>query len=306
MTERSDSMDRTTVPTTWSALIQRNAEFLDASLDMLRDRPAEANKSGTGGELGADPASFALVGASGVLAQAAVTRGAEGPGPLLDILLPLVPRALEELAGDVTNANRTRVMSVGALVNVAQCSGVPVPSSAAEAVVQMQSRWPGEVAAFSRFLSDRERARLALAALAWGAVPSFGGGSESGTGSDSGSEAGTGSDADDSGDLAIRVIGGGALPKKFVPSQVFEFNTQGFIRYLALAVRTGHSLVDVFPALESFIRHFPHKLAAGQLDWDELLLAGRVVFSTIGKEPVSDVANAMYAMVTTQSFEGGL
>ncbi len=283
----------TAVPVTWPELIARNREPLRDGLETLRALPSELDGV-TADAVNPFPVAEELLGASGMLAQAAMVYGFEMAAPYVASVMSLLPRAFREIDGPLVNDTRVLAVSVLSLVNVARCCGVKLPADVREFVEKVEQRWPVELAGFADQLSDRERWTVALIALASGDVR-----------------------------LAERVTGRAASGSTFVPGEVFDFNTRAFLQYLAAAVASkadssnGHTsmgvssavseagipvptatLTDVLPALDHFIQRFPHKLAAGMLRWDDLLYAGRIVFSNVGDEPLEVVAPAMNALIT--------
>jgi hypothetical protein len=262
------------VPVTWPELIVANRELLFQGLDALREIPAEI-AGVEADEWNPYPVSESLLGASGMFAQAAMVYGPDSCREYWDVVFPIFPRALKEVEGEIVRDSRVVAASLVSLLNVAQCCGVELPAEIRQTAADVEQRWPHEFAKFREELSDRERWTVAFSALIANDMTTV-----------------------------QSMAGGGALEQSITTGEVFEFNVQGFIRYLAAAYMSGAELTDVLPALDNFIQHFPHKLAAGMLRWDDLMYAGRAVFSMIGKEPESSVASVMFALITESSLRG--
>ncbi|MBL4635126.1 MAG: hypothetical protein JKY56_14735, partial [Kofleriaceae bacterium] len=60
---------------------------------------------------------------------------------------------------------------------------------------------------------------------------------------------------------------------EYAPGAMFGPNSEGFVHFLRLATAEKASFEDVEPGWQSFLLLFPAKLAAGQLNWPDLLLA---------------------------------
>jgi len=80
----------------------------------------------------------------------------------------------------------------------------------------------------------------------------------------------------------------------FVRDQVFGADPSAFARYLTAAVEAGADASDVAPAWEALLRGFPAGLRTGELAWRYLLAAARVVYSTLGGTPASEVASVLH------------
>lgn len=98
-------------------------------------------------------------------------------------------------------------------------------------------------------------------------------------------------------DLAARLVGGGKLPATFTAGERFGFNVQGFVRYLATAMKVGAPPEAVRPAWESFVEGFPKNKAADQVSWSDLLWAARAYFAGVEGQPVARVGEALHALV---------
>ena len=98
-------------------------------------------------------------------------------------------------------------------------------------------------------------------------------------------------------DLAAKLVGGGKLPATLTPGEQFGFNVQGFVRYLATAMKVGAPSQAVRPAWESFVEGFPKKKAADQVSWSDLLWAARAYFVGVEGRPVARVGESLHARV---------
>jgi hypothetical protein len=177
----------------------------------------------------------------------------------------LMPRAIEEISVAGVGVGRL-VATIGLLsyLNVSRCCGVAVPPEA----IAIEPLWLEQLVEFKRKLDEEERAALAFAALAvreLALVPVF--------------------------------IGGGALPGRFKPGEVFQFNTQGFVRYLAVALEQNASALDIEPAWRDFVRCFPYKYAAGTLRFVHLMWCARAVMVHFERRAVETVAGALHQMI---------
>jgi len=81
---------------------------------------------------------------------------------------------------------------------------------------------------------------------------------------------------------------------EYAPGAMFGPNAEGFVHFLRLALKAGASFADVEPGWRSFVLLFPRKLAAGTLDWPDLLLAGSVVHHRFGGLPLDQVAGRIH------------
>lgn len=249
------------VPVTWP-------ELLRADVDLLRDDLAAIDET---------PAQLAVVrppwllsnrfGAPTLtLAQAAVVFGpAACHGPLAT-LIPLLPMVLHDFDGGITATNRVPAQHLLAFFNTAQCCGVDVPTAATVA----ERSWPERLVPFARLMSEGERQTAAFAAIVAGQSH-----------------------------LVPTMIGGGELEVRFTPGVTFDFDVQGFIRYLAVACRERTDFTDVEPAWRNFVERFPHKRAAGTLDWADLLYAARIVDGLRPEPSVGTIADALYRLVSS-------
>ncbi|RKH41380.1 hypothetical protein [Corallococcus sicarius] len=99
-------------------------------------------------------------------------------------------------------------------------------------------------------------------------------------------------------ELAATLVGGGKLPAgSFTPGEQFGFNVQGFIRYLATAMKEQAPADEVRPAWRSFVEGFPKNKSAGQVTWSDLLWAARAFYTRIEQLPVARVGEALHPLV---------
>jgi hypothetical protein len=248
-------MDTNSVPVTWSELLAADHELLTEGLDAIRDVPDEIER--------VTPPwlpSNELGAPSLTVAQTAVVLGPRACRVAIETLMPLIPRVMTDFRDGITNANRVPAQQLLSLFNTAQCCDVAVSSD----VTAAEGAWPVGIATHLKFMSDNERTTLAFSALAVGRA-----------------------------DLVPSVIAGGDISAAVTPGETFGFNVQGFIRYLAAARQHGASYEAVEPAWLDFVARFPYKLAAGTLDWPDLLYAGRIVLTEIRGDNIGTVANSV-------------
>jgi hypothetical protein len=74
----------------------------------------------------------------------------------------------------------------------------------------------------------------------------------------------------------------GAAVRAFEPGRSFGFNTQALASYLLAARNAGASEAEVLPAWQAFLAGFPNKLAAGTLDWPDLVAVATFLRADIG------------------------
>jgi hypothetical protein len=258
MTSRAPDAE---VPVTWPDLIAQYSASVERGLADIAQVPGQlADSDEPSTWLRAD----SFTAPATTLAMAAALLGPARCRQYVRLLAPFVPSTLQELTEEGVAENADLGTSMLSFTNVVQCCG----DALAADVGAVESSWLAELAADASDLRDLERRKLALAALATGAthlVPAF--------------------------------IKGGALPTQFVAGQTFDFNVQGFIRYLAVAIERRASADDVAPAWRTFVDRFPRKLAAETLDWLDLLWAARAVVAVIGRQPVGTVAQQLHTLV---------
>lgn len=79
-----------------------------------------------------------------------------------------------------------------------------------------------------------------------------------------------------------------ALPS-VEPGQVFEFNTQGFLRYLAAAIEQRVPVEAVLPAYRDYLKNFPTLRQAHEATFETLFCIAVLVHHRIGGHPITDV-----------------
>lgn len=98
-------------------------------------------------------------------------------------------------------------------------------------------------------------------------------------------------------ELAAKLVGGGKLPTTLTPGETFGFNVQGFVRYLATAMKIGAGPEATRRAWESFAAGFPMNMAAERVSWSDLLWAARAYFAGVEGRPVAQVGESLHAGV---------
>lgn len=248
------------VPVTWDALINEHKEAVNLTLESMKSLPQRLSMIGPPWTIGA-----VLAGPAETLSEAAVIFGPDSCRPAMEAVSEYLPKAIDEVFQNGVKVGAL-ISTIGLLsfLNVTRCCGVSVPPEA----VTAETQWLEQLAPFIRKLSEEERSELALAALAaneLALVPTF--------------------------------ISGGPLREKFQPGQAFEFNEQGFVRYLAIAIEQGASAADIEPAWRDFVRSFPYKYAAGTLKFAHLMWCARTVMVHFEQQPVETVAGALHEFI---------
>jgi hypothetical protein len=197
--------------------------------------------------------------------MAAVALGPEEFLPLFPPLDKHLGSSLRELGSDITGDDVVRALGLLNYLNIARCCGAQVPRKA----VGLEQKWLPQLAQFSDGYTEGESKTLALAALA-AARP----------------------------DLVPAFIGGRALPSNIKPGETFQFNVQGFVRYIAVAMREGAAPEAVEPAWRDFVECFPRKLASQTLRWVDLLWAARAMMEHFERRPAETVAAALHEFLT--------
>ncbi|MFP2896789.1 hypothetical protein [Corallococcus sp. 4LFB] len=200
-----------------------------------------------------------------VLASLIVLAGASEARVAARPLVPLCEPALQEAGRLFDTLEPPRVaLQVLSFVNAAEVCGAVegrVEASAAKA-------WLEAIAKTQKKHDDLLLYRCGLVALALGEP-----------------------------DLAAKLVGGGKLPATFTPGEEFGFNVQGFVRYLATALKHGAATADVRPAWNSYVEGFPRNKAANRASWSDLVWAARAYFAGVERRPVARVGEALHAQV---------
>lgn len=248
------------IPVTWPDLMAAHHDAVNIMLESLKDAPHSLATLEPPWTIAGS-----LAGPAETLSEAAVIFGPQRARPMMEPIAELLPRAIQQVSMGGIGVGRL-VATVGLLsyLNVSRCCGVQVPPEA----VTVEPRWLEQLVAFKRKLDEEESAALAFAALAAKELA-----------------------------LVTAFIGGGALPRRFKPGEVFQFNIQGFVRYLAVALEQQASAEDIEPAWRDFVRCFPYKYAAGTLRFVHLMWCARVVMTHFERRPVETVADALHQMI---------
>ena len=253
---------------TWPELLQASQEQVTLGLQLIQGVPAQV-------EAVAPPSLVAgsFVAPAETLAMATVVAGPEACAEAIHALVPLVPRVLEEFAPGVNATNRVEAIHLLAFFNTAQCSGAqlsPVRGALPRAVFAAERTWPGELAGHLAELSERQRERVAYAALAVGEI-----------------------------ELVPALLGGEPLPEAFVPESEVDPRPGPFLRYLATAVRDIAPREEVEPVWLAMAESFPEQVAAGTMDWAELIYAARIYLTRFRGDSLSTVTNSMHKLVSS-------
>jgi hypothetical protein len=248
------------IPVTWPDLIIQYQDAVNVALEMIADDPRRLAKVEPPWTLASE-----LGGPAETLSAAAVLFGPERCRPYMEAITEFLPLAIEEiLRSDISAIRAGNYVRLLSYLNVTRCCGAPVPPEAST----IESKWLTLLAEHKRKLDEDERSKMAFAALALkelALVPVF--------------------------------IYGGPLPKRFKPGEVFQFNVQGFVRYLAVALEQNASAEDIEPAWRDFVRCFPYKYAAGTLRFVHLMWCARTVMVHFERRPVETVADALHQMI---------
>jgi hypothetical protein len=196
------------------------------------------------------------------LARCLVCAGVDRCESAIDAVAKKLDEALPDFRKGIDRNNAYEASGVLDFVNLLRCLGKPVPKSIDEA------GWLAQIAPHEKLFSEKRNAALALAALATGQT-----------------------------ELVPKFIGGGKLPKTFKPGETFQFNVQGFARYLAVAIDHGAAAEDAGPAWGEFVQVFPRKLATNTLDWPDLFYATRAFLVHLEKRDAGEVAQDLYDYV---------
>jgi hypothetical protein len=251
------------VPVTWPELIAITLETMPELLESLRETPEELATTRPPWML-----ANGLSLPAEILSEVATILGPEACRPFLAMLAEFLPRAIEEMSVRIRKDAQVAAIGLLSYLNVARCCGETVPADAAT----MEAEWLQVLAEHKRRLNENEKVTLAFAALAAKTIS-----------------------------LVPDFIGGGRLPKRFAPGEVFQFNRQGFVRYLAVAIEREASAQEVEPAWRSFVQSFPRLYAARMIQFADLMWCARAVMAHFEKRPVETVAQAFHQMITRTS-----
>ncbi|RKG81999.1 hypothetical protein [Corallococcus terminator] len=201
---------------------------------------------------------------SSTLSRAIVLCGPTEGRALAEPLARLAETALQRTAATFEDLRPEQVVNILSFVNALECLGL-VDGLLARAPVEA---WLNALMKAHHTLHEELAYRCGLVSLAQG-LP----------------------------DLAARFVEGGKLPATFTPGQTFGFNVQGFVRYLATALRQQARAEDVRPAWDMFVEVFPLKSAADTLEWQDLFWAARAYHVGFEHRPVAEVAEALHSRV---------
>jgi hypothetical protein len=245
----------------WQELIAQQTHAANEGLaSMVRDIPVFLKEL--------PPGESMLNGFEGleeILAQAATILGPQPCQAAVAAIAPFVPSAIAELKHRLDTPQIMLAVKFLSYLNTARCCGESLPAEA----VENEGHWFARIASKPADLDESVRQTLAFAALALGETSFVPG-----------------------------LIDSGPLAKRFVPGKSFQSNTQGFIRYLALAIDKKAKAEDIAPAWNDFVTHFPMKLSAETLTWPDLLWCARAVGVHFEGRPVETAAEAVHEMVT--------
>lgn len=255
----SQSNSEQDIPVTWPKLVPDSQPSARYTLTVVKDLH-ESMASTTAGRLRSDE----FLGIDNALARVAIILGPSEALPALSLFNQFLGPAVEELGQKIKKGHLVSAISILNYVVVATCCASDLPGQA----TALEAVWLPRIAQCKRDLTESESKHMAFAALASGAL-----------------------------DLVPTFIGGGALPQRFRPGETFQFNTQGFVRYMAVAMLSRAKAEDIEPAWRDFLDCFPRKLASETLDWVDLMWAARTMMMHFEHRPVAVVAENLHKLV---------
>jgi hypothetical protein len=247
------------IPVTWSELLAESGPSARYEMDYLRSLPAR---------LASRPPRAVTITLGSAADTFSIAEIVLGPAECLPLFPPLeehLVRALGEFEGGIRRGSAVRAVGLLNYLNAARCCGAEVPSQADG----VEPVWLQQIAQFQGDLTESESKTMALAVLASALV-----------------------------DLVPTFIGGAPVLADFKPGETFGFNVQGFVRYVAAAIRAGAASEAVELAWRDFVDSFPRKLASQTLGWVDLLWAARSMMVHFEHRPVETVAAALHEFVT--------
>jgi hypothetical protein len=249
------------IPVTWPELVADSQPVAHHSLEAVKDIH----------ELMASaepkrPVSGYFQALAETFAKAAILLGSEKALRSFSSFDEFLQRAVDEFIPEIRKGHSFSAIGLLNYLNVCVCCGIAVSARFTEA----EAGWLAQIAKHKRDLTESELRHLAFAALAGGAL-----------------------------DLVPTFIGGGTLPQRFTPGETFQFNTQGFVRYIAVAMLSSAKAEDIEPAWRDFQECFPRKLASETLDWVDLMWAARTMMEHFEHQPVTVVADNLHKLVTS-------
>jgi hypothetical protein len=247
------------IPVTWSELVPDSQPSATHTLTAVKDLH-ESMASTAAGRLISDE----FLGLANALARVAIILGPSEALSAVSLFNRFLGSAIEELSPEVKKGHVVSAISMLNYAVVAACCASDLPEQA----TTLEAVWLPQIAKYKHDLTESESKYMAFAALASGAL-----------------------------DLVPTFIGGGALPQRFRPGETFQFNTQGFVRYIAVAMLSGTKVEDIEPAWRDFLDCFPRKLASETLDWVDLMWAARTMMEHFEHQPVTVVAENLHRLV---------
>jgi hypothetical protein len=247
------------VPVKWPELIAIKLKTMPDSLESLREVPEELATTRQPWMLASG-----LSLPAEIFSEAATFLGPEACRPFLALLAEFLPPAIAEMSVRIRKDARVAAIGLLSYLNVARCCGGTVPADAAT----VEPEWLQVLAEHKRKLTENEKVTLAFAALAAKTIS-----------------------------LVPDFIAGGRLPKRFVPGEVFQFNRQGFVRYLAVAIERQAAAQEIEPAWRDFVQSFPRLYAAKMIQFVDLMWCARAVMVHFERRPVETVADALHQMI---------
>lgn len=196
------------------------------------------------------------------LARCVLCAGIDRSISMIKAAAQALAPALPDFRRGIDKDNCDAASGVLDFVNLLRCTGEPAPAEVDEAA------WLAAISKFDDEFSEKRLNTLTLAALAAGQP-----------------------------ELVPKLIGGGRLPKTFKPGETFQFNVQGFTRYMAVAMQHGAEAEDAGPAWGEFVAVFPRKLATDTLDWIDPFWATRAFMVHFEKRDAGEVAQSLYDYV---------
>jgi hypothetical protein len=247
-------------PLTWPEHLQTaSASLIPGMLEALGDLPP-GDRNFPARRLGLS---------SRLVADSIAQLGPEKTRSLLQPLLPIVNRAVEE----TRKMNHARVIDHGigmcSLLNALECIGISVDPSPPAALIAEWTRTL--VSKPKELVLVDEPLTAAFACVAMGLhtpIPAL--------------------------------LRKKKLPSKFRPGLSFYDDLKGYVGYLALALEQDRPAKDVEMALRTVVWSTPTLHREGLVSWNDLLWAARIHFHTFEKCPVADVGDALYAFVRTK------
>jgi len=249
------------IPVTWPELVADSQPIAHHSLEAVRDihELMASTKPNC-------PVSGYFQALAETFAKAAIVLGSEKALRSFSAFDEFLQRAVDEFIPEIKKGHSLSAIGLLNYLNVCVSCGIAVSAR----LTEIEADWLSQTAKHKRDLTESESRHIAFAALAIGAL-----------------------------DLVPTFIGGGALSQRFRPGETFQFNTQGFVRYIAVAILSGAKAEDIEPAWRDFLDCFPRKLASETLDWVDLMWAARTMMEHFEHQPVTVVAENLHKLVVS-------